>query len=229
MIPPYIQILLEEESAQRMIEHLSPQILAGTGVQVRCYKMVIKPLRKQNLRKLEERLRIYEGGIRGGRCLGVMILIDQDPDRDDCKDLKQTLESIVQRAGLHTKTNPRGDRFHVVNRIAVDELEAWYFGDPHAVLKAYPRINKNALQKIARDIERPPHTIKGGSKEQLHALMKEAGYYTKCLRQMEIAENLSRHMRPDRNTSPSFQTFIDGMKTLATQLSTPQTAHQTAP
>ena len=51
-----------------------------------------------------------------------------DRDSDDCHKLKNKLEDIAKEAGLTTRTSA-GSKWQVVNRIVVEELEAWYFGD----------------------------------------------------------------------------------------------------
>lgn len=215
-ISPRIDILLEEESAQIVLRRLAPGILAGADVEVRVLLLPgIKSSRSKAREKLEARLRSYAGMIKDGHNIGVMILIDRD--QDDCKKLKQELESVSKRVGLNTKTSPRGDRFHVVNRIAVEELEAWYFGDPAALKAAYPQLGTDALQKHSR----APDAIKKDTKEKFLNLLEKAGYYHGHPMQMDIADRISPHMQPDINTSPSFNHFVEGMKALAKQLLSP--------
>ena len=212
-VTPYIAILLEEPSAQMVIDRLYPKILQATEVEVKFLQLGIKPLNLQNRRReLEKRLRIYQDMIQNGLRVGVMILIDKD--RDKCEKLKQDLETIARRIGLPTKTNPRGDRFHVVNRIAIEELEAWYLGDPDALKKAYPKLSKEILKRHARN----PDAIEEKTKETLHKLLQNAGYYQDKLEQIDIAEKMAQHMQPHQNTSPSFKHFANGMKALANQL-----------
>ena len=214
--PPRIEIMLEEESAQIVLKRLFARILAGQEIGIQFHQFDIKPINLQNRkRELENRLRIYQDMIQNGLRVAVLVLIDAD--RDDCKQLKQELETVAQRAGLHTKTNPRGNRFHVVNRIVIEELEAWYFGDPVALKTAYPRLSETILQRHARN----PDAIKGGTKERLYELLNKAGYYLGRPAQILIANRVSPHMQPDRNTSPSFQTFANGMKALSGQLLSP--------
>lgn len=67
----------------------------------------------------------------------ILVLIDRDDD--DCRVLKEKLEHQAAAAGFLTKAsaNP-GQRFKVTNRIVVEELEAWYFGDWQAVKALIP-------------------------------------------------------------------------------------------
>ena len=67
------------------------------------------------------------------------IFVVVDRDNDDCLDLKRELEEASEAAGLRTRSRAGDDNWQVVNRIVVEELEAWYFGDWHAVRSAFPR------------------------------------------------------------------------------------------
>lgn len=214
-LPPRIEILLEEESAQMLVNGLSSKIFEDPEIEIEFHKLSIKPLRPESRKRLEDRLRAYNGMIQNGIPVGVVILIDED--REDCKALKQELERITQNVGLRTKTNPRGSKFHVVNRIVVEELEAWHFGDPSALKKAYPNLKFATLRKYARD----PDGIPGGTWEKLEKLFKKARYSS--FSKTEVAEKVSQYMRVDdgHNSSPSFQAFICGMRALANQLRAP--------
>ena len=67
-----------------------------------------------------------------------------DEDRKDCHELKAKLEQAAHEAGFVTKSSagPNED-FQVVSRLAIEELEAWFFGDVEALHTAYPRISEN--------------------------------------------------------------------------------------
>ncbi|MEZ6197520.1 MAG: DUF4276 family protein [Planctomycetota bacterium] len=69
-----------------------------------------------------------------------------DRDSDDCRLLKSRLEDISRRAGLRTRSRGRENSWQVVNRIVVEELEAWYFGD-WDVRQAFPRVAKNVPRR----------------------------------------------------------------------------------
>jgi hypothetical protein len=59
-----------------------------------------------------------------------------DEDRADCQALKQVLEKEAHDAGLLTRTAAAGQPYQVLNRIAIEELEAWFFGDVEVQSKA---------------------------------------------------------------------------------------------
>ena len=69
------------------------------------------------------------------------IVIVVDRDGDACMDLKSKLEDICRDAGLRSRRTAGSD-WQVVTRIAIEELEAWYFGAWQAVCAAYPSFLK---------------------------------------------------------------------------------------
>jgi len=119
--------------------------------------------------------------------------------------LKQSLENTAAQAGLVSKTSAgQGNRFQVANRIAIEELEAWFFGDWQAVQTAYPRVPATIPQKAAY---RDPDAILGGTWEAFERVLKKAGYCSTGLRKLESARAIAEHMDPARNQSKSFQAF----------------------
>src|SRR5689334_7604128 len=88
----------------------------------------------------------------------IVVLVDRDDD--DCNQLKALLEEAAKMAELTTRTAATGGTYQVVNRLAIEELEAWYFGDWQAVLAAYPRTARNIPRKQGY---RDPDTIAGGT------------------------------------------------------------------
>ena len=71
--------------------------------------------------------------------LKIVVLIDED--REDCLKLKKQLEDIAISAGLIPKSScQKYKSFQVLNRIVVEELEAWFFGDVQAIRQAYPKV-----------------------------------------------------------------------------------------
>ena len=96
--------------------------------------------------------------------------------------------------------------YMVVNRLAIEELEAWYFGDWQAVRAAFPRVPATIpLQARYRD----PDEIAGGTWEAFERVLQRVGYYSGGLRKVEMARSVATQMEPQRNSSPSFCTFRD--------------------
>src|ERR1019366_10178657 len=95
------------------------------------------------LDKLPARLRGYAAWLPAD--WRVMVIVDRDDD--PCNRLKESLEGMARQAGLRTRTQHPGPRTQLVNRLAIEELEAWFFGDWEAVRAAYPRVNPNLPAK----------------------------------------------------------------------------------
>jgi len=132
-----------------------------------------------------------------------------DRDNDDCVALKKRLDVIADEAQLITKTHAKGKNFHVINRIAIEELEAWFFGDVEAIRTAYPSVDPR-LANTARF--RDPDAIKGGTWEKLEEVLKR--YHPGGLEKIRAADEIARYMHPNRNRSKSFMTFRDALLSL---------------
>ncbi len=156
------------------------------------------------LSKLENRLRGYERWL--PRNWHIMVLVDRD--NDDCHKLKTRLEQMAAKSGLLTCSQCRGQGRQVTNRIVIEELEAWYFGDWEAVCVAYPRLNPGLP---SRPRYRDPDDIRGGTWEAFERIFKSKGYFTTGLRKSEAARAIAPHIRPDRNRSGSFQIFVEAL------------------
>ncbi len=148
----------------------------------------------------------------GDPSLRILVLVDRDDQ--DCKLLKQHLEDAAASAGLATKTHPdEQGRFKVVNRIVVEELEAWFFGDVPALAAAYPGVPPSLAAKSAYRI---PDAIKGGTWEALERVLKAAGHYpgSDRLPKIEVARRIAERMQPPVNRSQSFRMFVSGLQAL---------------
>lgn len=138
----------------------------------------------------------------------IAVLLDRDGD--DCRELKRRVDAMAAEAGLSTKSKPEGSRFVTLNRIAVEELEAWFFGDQQAILKAYPNLEGKKLRWPAG-----PDSIRGGTWESLERLLQRGGYHKSGYPKVSGAHRIAEHMDPKTNRSPSFQNFRDGLLALA--------------
>ena len=202
-----IHILVEEPSAEAALENLLPRICGDQAVNWSIYPFQGK---HQLLARLADRLRGYARRVKN-EDIRVVVLIDKD--QQECHDLKQRLELCAKRAGLSTKSAPEWNgNFAVLNRIAIEELEAWFFGDLGAVRSAYPRVPANlGGKKKFRD----PDRISGGTAEALFRVLKRASYFGDYLPKIEVARAISQHMDPAINRSRSFQNFVQGIESLA--------------
>ena len=152
------------------------------------------------LGKLESRLRGYASWLPDD--WRVFVILDRD--NDDCHGLKERLEVTAGRAGLQTRTRAGGSNWQLVNRIAIEELEAWYFADWEAVRKAYPRVRADIP---GRRSFRDPEAIAGGTWEAFERVMQKHGYFKGGLAKIEAARAIGPHIEPSRSRARSFEVF----------------------
>ena len=198
----YIEFFLEEESAEEALKVILPKIIS-TDVGFNFHVFQGKP---DLLGKLPNLLKVYRQWITAD--WRIVVLVDRD--QEDCFQLKARLEGIAHDAGFVTKSSAsqEGD-FQVVNRLAIEELEAWFFGDTEALQTAYSRIPENLQDQAGY---RDPDAIKGGTYEALERLLKRLNYHQEGLPKTTLAQNIAQHMEPSRNRSKSFQVFVEGLK-----------------
>ena len=152
------------------------------------------------LGKLEARLRGYARWLPSGSRVFVVV----DRDDDDCRELKLRLEAIATRAGLLTRSQAGEGRWQLVNRIAVEELESWYFGDWDAVKAAFPRVSPGVPQRAGL---RDPDAIAGGTWEAFERVMQHYGYFRTGLPKIAAARAIGASIEPGRQRSASFRVF----------------------
>ena len=201
---------VEEPSMKEAMETLLPRLLGGKSVD---WRIIDHGSKGGLLKNLADRLRGYarweDANIR------VLVLVDRDDD--DCVALKAALEQAAGEAGLPTKAAPdHGGAFRVVNRIVIEELEAWFLGDVPALVAAYPGVSPNLESKASF---RDPDAVPGGTWEALHRVLQRAGHYAGAQRlpKIEVARRVSTEMVAGRNRSRSFQVFLEGLEALTAQ------------
>jgi len=194
----HFEILLEEPSAEAALNNVLPKIIPDGHT----WRVIVFNGKTDLIDSLKNVLRGYSDWITPE--YRIVVLIDRDDE--DCLGLKSQLNAIAKEVGLKTKSfsNP----FQVLNRIAIEELEAWLLGDPIAVRAAYPRVSRSFEH---RGTYRDTDNIRGGTWEALERLLQRSGYYSSGLPKIEVARNISQHMIPERNRSKSFQVFVEGI------------------
>lgn len=193
-------VFVEEYSAAAALEQLLPKLTGDIEFQIIRFQC-----KDDLLKNAPARLKGYAAWL--PETWRILVLVDRDDD--DCNALKVRLERIAAAAGLMTKTQAGpGQPFQVVNRIAIEELEAWFFGDWAAVQAAYPRVPATLPQKSGF---RDPDAIAGGTWEALEQVLKKAGYFSTGLRKLELARSVAGHMDIQRNRSRSFQVFAEAV------------------
>ena len=203
----HIELLVEELSAQEALNNLLPKILGNIPFDIHRYGGKL-----DLLAKLPNRLRGYRSWLPNDYFIVVLI----DGDREDCLTLKEKLEKIALEAGFITKSAAGiNQSFQVLNRLAIEELESWFFGDVQALVTAYPGVTPNlGSQAKYRD----PDAITGGTWEALERVLQAAGYHKGGLQKLPAARDISIHMNPEVNRSKSFQTFYSGLKEIKEQV-----------
>jgi hypothetical protein len=177
-----IVFLLEEPSAQCMLEGLLPKLLPQ-GITVRY--IVFEG--KQDLDKqLPRRLRGY-------RVSNAHFVILRDQDSSDCIQLKRELQQKCIDAG----------KINTLVRIACHELENWYIADLKAVESALQITGLAVQQKQAK--YRAPDRLSNAALE-LEKLTK--GAYQKISGSRAIGPLLET----ENTTSKSFSVFVEGVR-----------------
>jgi len=205
-----IHIHVEEPSMEDYLKALLPRLELG-GV---CVRIINHGSKQKLLRDVPNRFAGYARTPVEHRPLSLVLV---DRDADDCLYLKVQLEAAANAAGLATKTVAGHARFDVVNRIVIEELEAWHFGDVSALNAEYPGVPPNLA---ARAPYRNPDAISGGTYEALFRVLQKAGHFrgSSSLPKMETARRMASRVDIEGNRSDSFQHFVSGLKALAAQL-----------
>lgn len=200
-----LEVLVEELSCERFLRSALPRIVPNVPFEIRTFNG-----KHDLLRKLPGRLRGY-AHLKQTADIGVVVVVDRD--NDDCIDLKARLDRMAEKVGLATASRtPQGERFDVLNRIVVEELEAWFFGDIAALRNVFPRLPESLAQQAKY---RDPDAIVGGTAETLQRLLQRHGYARGGLAKVKTAEQVVQHMDFEGNTSQSFRQFRDGVRRLA--------------
>lgn len=129
---------------------------------------------------------------------GVHFVVIIDNDRCDCEELKARL----------LKSCRDGGREDALVRIACQELEAWYLGDPDALAAAFG--DQSLLDSLRKPRFRNPDTLSKPSNELARlvpAFQKVSG-----------ARAVARYINRERNTSASFMTFVAGIDRIVGRL-----------
>lgn len=178
-----VVFLLEEYSMKVLLDGLLPRLFPS--LQFLC----VPHEGKQDLEKSVPRK------LRSWREPGVRFVVVRDNDGGDCRKLRSRLAELC-RDGMREDT---------LVRIACQELEAWYFGDPDSLADAF---DDPALCSIAQKARfRDPDVVQGPAaalSELAPAFQKVSGARAMALR-----------LTAERNSSRSFQAFVRGVRRLA--------------
>ena len=204
-----IEILSEDKSGAVVVERLAERIVANEGldVQVNVHPhrgcgslpkdLTAKPPKFANslLDLLPSELRAYNK-IYAGKDLILIIALDSD-DKDP-QALRQEIYTVASKFAPDIRS---------IVGISTEEIEAWILGDKQAIYDAYPDCNKEILDSYEQDSvcgtwEVLCRAISDNAEELIDIGYPAIGHY-KAL----WAETISKYMLPQKNVSPSFNTF----------------------
>lgn len=193
---PHLEILTEELSAEAALNKLLPKIVG----QAATIKIIAHQGKGNLLKDLPAKLKAYSKTFHTSQ--KILVLLDRD--KEDCAGLKKKMEEKAKQANVLTKSAANtGQAFLVANRIAIEELEAWFLGDERAVCAAYPK-----LRAFPKEFSRKnPDMIKNPF-ETLESILRKAGYRN-IGGKIELSRKIATHMDASRNRSASFKAFCD--------------------
>ncbi len=197
MMVKHFEMLVEEPSMEAFLQELLPRLLPSD----RTFAIHSFQGKRDLLSKLEARLRAYAAWLPPDWRIVVVV----DRDDDDCHKLKQEMEHIAAKVGLRSRTCSPSN-WQLVNRIAIEELEAWYFGAWDAVRSVYPKLPASLPAKY-----RDPDAIAGGTWEAFERLLQKHGYFKTGLPKIEVARSIGQHLDPSSCRSRSFQRLRDAL------------------
>lgn len=216
----HFDVFVEDQSGKKTLDILIPKMIGNKhSFSVKAYKGLGGKIPKNLKNASEARHRIlldclpkivqglgktYEGYGAGYQAVAVIIC---DLDDRCLHRFRQELYAL-----LHACTPQPQTRFC----IAIEEGEAWFLGDREALLKAYPAVRKAVLEQYVQDSicgtwEFLANALQPGYADTL----KKQGWHVIGQKKSEWAEQITPHMCPDRNVSPSFNYFHKKLKELA--------------
>lgn len=136
-----LEILVEEPSAERALSVLVARIID------RWHDFAIRSLRSKRelLATITGRLLGYSSWVRAADTKAVVLV---DRDNDDCVLLKAVLEKAAADAGLPTlSTAQTVADVAVLNRIVIEEFEAWFFGVERNRAKSF-QVFRDGLRRL---------------------------------------------------------------------------------
>ena len=204
-----IEILTEDKSGAVVVERLAKRITENEGVdcEVNVHPhrgcgslpkdMTAKPPKFASslLDLLPSELRAYNK-VYAGKDLILIIVMDSDDN--DPQAIRQEIYSCASKFAPDIRS---------VVGICTEEVEAWILGDRSAIRDAYPDFKADVLDSYEQDSvcgtwEVLCRAISENAEELIDIGYPAIGHY-KAL----WAESISKYMVPQKNVSPSFNTF----------------------
>jgi hypothetical protein len=212
----HIEILTEDSSGQRLLEHLVPKLIGPHGEthtwRFHAYRGIGRiparltaksdPSKRILLDQLPRLLRGYS------KTPGIdVILVVLDVDDRDCVSFLAEPRSLAESTGAAALT---------LFRLAIEEVEAWYLGDRAALQRAYPKARLRQLDGYVQDSscgtwELLADAVYPGGR----VTIQRAGWPLPGQIKHEWAERIGPLLDPEHNLSPSFGKLRDGLRRLA--------------
>jgi hypothetical protein len=190
----HVELCVEDASGKKFLEAILPQLLPEDRVTWRVHGY-------RGIGRIPSNLQ------HGGKTPGIdAVIVVVDTDGRNCREFLAELHNVL--ANIQPAPN-------VIFRLAIEELEAWYLGDQHAIINAYPAAKRAVLQTYQQDSicgtwEKLADAIIPGGAEKLKSVGWPSAGQAKC----EWAARITPHMDPDNNSSPSFRKFRDALRSL---------------
>lgn len=210
----HIEVLVEDSSGAKLLETLMPRVIGEHGAphtwRLHSYRGIGRlppglsqadPAKKTLLATLPGVLAAH------GKTPGMdAVVVVLDSDRRDCKAFLKELKAVVARC------NPAPNALF---RLAIEETEAWYFGDRPALLRAYPRAKKDVLGRYRQDSvcdtwELLADAVHAGGS----AAIRKSRWPMPGQLKHDWAQRIGPLMDIEKNSSPSFCKFRDGLRRL---------------
>jgi hypothetical protein len=214
----HLEILVEDVSGKQVLDRLLPAILRDAHTyRVHPYKGIGRipknmrdaadPSKRILLTNLPKLLKGYGRAFRGyppGYEAAVVVLCDLD-NRNRPTFLGE-LEAILDRC------NPKPEaRFY----FAIEEGEAWFLGDLHAVRSAYTDADDHVLNQYVNDsICGTWETLADAVYQGGHEALSRKGWQAVGAEKYRWAERIPPLMNVENNASPSFRLFRDSIRSL---------------
>lgn len=214
----HFEILIEDISGKTVLEILIPKIIGdGHTFTVHPYKGIgggripsgLKPSSDPSKRILLDRLPKLIRGY-GNTFLGypsnypAALIIICDLDNRCLSNFRRELLECVDKCDV------KPDTYFC---IAIEEGEAWYFGDINAIKSAYPKAKDGILSSYVNDSicgtwEKLADSVFSGG----HKKLKQLGWQAVGKEKMAWASNISPYMNVEQNKSPSFCYFRERLR-----------------
>ncbi len=214
----HFEILVEDASGKIALEPIMEKIVgpndlyhswriinySGIGHIPKNLNLKTAPKKRLLLNSLPKVLRGYGKSLTPGYTAVVVVV---DLDNKDCFAFKRDLLALLNACDPKPET---------LFRIAIEEMEAWFFGDHNAIKLAFPKAKNHVLNSYVQDSicgtwEKLAEAIYPGGAKKL----TQQGYPLIGKEKCKWAQKIAPHLDVENNQSKTFRVFMRGVKRLA--------------